>query len=123
MAFQGNFLMNIEFIKFEILINNLIFSKNVIRNQMIQILNSRCLYLQNIWSEMTNFESKLAILGGFLRTSNILYRVIHNVTIINSFSDLTTVGIKIIDDSKILESHFKSIFGYTSKISVKIKNF
>ena len=113
--------MNMEFINFEILINNLTFSKNIIRNQLIQILNSRSLYLQNISSEMTNFESKLAILGGFLRTSNILYRVIQNITIVNSFSDLTTVGIKIIDDSKILENYLKSMFSYTSEISVKIK--
>lgn len=112
--------MNIELISSEILMSNLIFSKNIVRNQIIQIINSKSLYFNDVLSEMTNLESKLTTLGGFLRTSDILYRAIQNITIINSFSDLTTIGIKIIDDSKILENYLKSIFNYTTEISVKI---
>ena len=118
--FLGNFLLNMDLISFEILLKNLIFSKNIVRNQIIQITNSRNLSFKDVSSEMTNFESKLTTLGGFLRTSNILYRVLENITIINSFSDLTTIGIKIIDDDQILENYLKNIFECSKQITVKI---
>jgi hypothetical protein len=42
-------------------------------------------------------------LGGCFRTENVILRIFEDVTIKNSFSGKTTVGIKVIDEKKVIE--------------------
>ena len=62
-------------------------------------------------SNSTNEERNIIYhsTGGCFRTQNILYRQFRNVKIFDSFSDKTTYGIKIIDDSSLM-LNFNSSF-------------
>ena len=90
----------------------------------MEIANSCSLLISNIYCNSTNLlPNKINEgTGGFLRTINILYRKFINVTLENSFSNQTTIGIKIIDDIDDLNK-LKNYYGYTEILLVKNFNF
>ena len=59
--------------------------------------NTNILNLTNIIVNFLNIGTNLLYLGGFLKSINGISRILCNVSILNSFSDSTTVGFILID--------------------------
>ena len=80
-------------------IENSFFSENIVKSQLINALNFKSHSLINVQCLHTNYlQTNLIYLGGCFRSVNIIERNFSNVTISYCYSDITTVGIKIIDD-------------------------
>ena len=82
------------------------FVQNYVIYQLVNIINSKSIYFTDVSCENTNtdFEINTAAIGGCFRFQNNLQTEIQNLTVINSSSLSTTVGVKIIDDDNTLQS-------------------
>lgn len=83
------------------------------------ILNIIDLKFEKINPIQENLNSKLD-LGGCIRTINIFQRKIDQILILNTYSDSTTAGIKIIDDPFLLTSFLKK-FNFSQKIEAQVQ--
>ena len=97
-----------------LLIENCLFSENIVKVQLINALTLLNHTIQNTICHLTNslVMANYQYLGGCFRSSNVIQRLYSNVTISNCYSDFTTVGIKIID---LLEN--------SAKNETKVKDF
>jgi hypothetical protein len=101
-------LININDIYGKIILENLTFFKNNVNSQIVNLLNIYDLFLSDLLSDQTN--NKCENDGGFLRSENIFFRQITNLTVSNSCSSQTTVGVKFIDmDIDLLMNSFQEI--------------
>lgn len=99
-----NCLMFILNTKNDMIFLNCSFSKNFVKWQIINsenlqneiIKDTQCLFNNEKNKENSQFHQYY---GGCFRSYNVLYRRYENVTINNSLSDLTNVGLKLIDDN------------------------
>ena len=93
---------------YEVILENLTFFKNNVNSQIVNLLNIYDLFLSDLLSDQTN--NKCENDGGFLRSENIFFRQITNLTVSNSCSSQTTVGVKFIDmDIDLLMNSFQEI--------------
>ena len=81
-----------------VIIQNTEFSLNEISFQLINIENSKYVLFQNLICSYLNTDTKSRNQGGCFRTNNILNREIKNISIIESFSYSSNLGIKFIDN-------------------------
>ena len=86
---------------------------NIILAENLTIINLNC-SISNSTNE--NRKKIYNSVGGCLRTQNIYFREFKNIFIFDSFSDKTTFGIKIIDDTSMLLSNFQVISPYSPKV-------
>ena len=64
------------------------------------------------FEEINSVEEKINLkldFGGCIRTMNILQRKIDQILFLNTYSDSTTAGIKIIDDNFLLKSFLQKL--------------
>lgn len=93
-------------------------SKNTGKKDILNIESAKKVKLSNSICEYNNFYRNSSInLGGCFRTKNILSRNFSNVSVSDSYSDLTNVGIKIIDEVETIYE-LKSLFNYIDEITV-----
>lgn len=89
----------------DVLVQNFIFDDNVINGQIFYVsmlktfeINDALCILKNFTSDFTN--KTFEIIGGSIKTTNIFIRKFENLRLIDSFSDQTSYGIKIIDTNE-----------------------
>ena len=85
------------------------FSDNIIKDHVINAIFLQSMIINNTNCSNCNFINdypnvKWSSIGGCFKTKNILKRQFENINIINSFSDKTSFGIKIIDDMNQLKT-------------------
>lgn len=98
----------------DILVENINIIDNVIGKHFFDIFNAQNLTLIRINCSISNttIENRdlfYSSIGGCIRTKNIFHRKIENLRIINSFSDMTSFGIKIIDEIEFFSNISKNI--------------
>ena len=86
------------------MINNCLFSNNLIKTQIIDVFSVLNQTINNSICHMNNLGFPYQYLGGFFRSSNVLIRVYNNVTVTYCYSDFTTIGLKIIDNAIYIEN-------------------
>ena len=77
------------------LFKNMTFYNNVIYSHILSFKNIYILTINSILSSQTNKDCQNN--GGFLRSENVFFRKIQNLTISDSCSSQTTIGLKFID--------------------------
>ena len=82
--------------------NNVTFIDNIIKGHAINVMFLPVVMMSDIICINGNYTSDnpqeiFVMIGGCLRTLNIIKRSFENIKIYNSFSDTTTYGLKIID--------------------------
>lgn len=101
---KGNNFFLIQNTYSDIFIENISFIDSIVGGQAFDILNVNTLTLMRINCSISNTtdESRSLVynfIGGCIRTRNIYQRKIENLRIFNSFSDTTSFGLKIIDET------------------------
>ena len=82
------------------------FSENVVAYQLVNIVNTKAVYFNNVTCQNTNanYETNKMTIGGCFRMQNVLSIQINNMKVENSFSRSTAVGLKILDDENTLKN-------------------
>ena len=105
---------------------NFIFDDNVINGQIFYVSMLKTFEINDALCKLKNFTSDFLnttfeIIGGSIKTTNIFIRKFENLRLIDSFSDQTSFGIKIIDTNefedlrhilKIIEEEMVSLFNF-----------
>lgn len=94
----------------------------IILGYAFNIISARNVIMNNIICKISNSTNQnrsfiYSSIGGCIRSINIFFRKFENMQIIDSFSDKTTYGIIIKDDSPNIESNSYE-FSNTSKVSI-----
>lgn len=88
-----------------ILLENCLFLKNIVKEQILTAKNVMIEKIINTSCLMNNQEiSDYIYLGGCFKSYNAKYRTYSNITIYSGYSDYTTIGLKIIDEEMFIES-------------------
>lgn len=118
---KPDYIFEISHIKKGVIVSNISFINNTIKYQLMNIEYTPYLQMMNI---ICSFLNKLIILndfsfGGCFRTSNILNRLFFNISIGYSYSDKTTIGIKVIDNPISLKSlEAEANYMYEKKVKI-----
>lgn len=110
----------------DVLVQNFIFDDNVINGQIFYVSMLKTFEINDALCKLKNFTSDFLnttfeIIGGSIKTTNIFIRKFENLRLIDSFSDQTSFGIKIIDTNefedlrhilKIIEEEMVSLFNF-----------
>lgn len=88
-------IINIHDVSGIALFQNITFYDNVIYSHILSFKNIYILVINSILSNQTNKDCQNN--GGFLRSENVFFRKIQNLTISDSCSSQTTIGLKFID--------------------------
>lgn len=98
------------------------FIDSIAGKQVLDILNANNLTLVRVNCSISNTTNENRSLlynsiGGCIRTRNIYHRRIENLKVFNSFSDTTSFGLKIIDESDYFTKLIAEYYDFTVDLS------